>query len=326
MKINKFIMSVGIISALTFLPSCSDDDKDTPDVGNNDFSELEKPAMADEAVKYDVTTPGSDISSIELTESGQYIITRSGAYFYSAQSTDSRLATKARHALGHSRAADPNYICGSYIKVGENEYILDGYGSVVITGSSNNGIELIISPEDGDPFTVGAQQDTALFDTSEETIALCRSWNPTQIRMRVLLNGKVMADESGAYKDYNKVMERIARKLASYNPDEYDDDDFIFDDALANEVIFTRSGSYVVFFDDDTLTPRIWRWSDRKNMQLQYSFYLDGFDYPEYTGYVTAGFNGHSVVLYEKQVESDYEDGDAMTVAYETWITATEKI
>lgn len=326
MKINKFIMSVGIISALTFLPSCSDDDNDTPDLGKNDFTELEKPKFADDAVKYDITTPGCDISSLELTETGQFIITRSGAYYYSTESSKSGLASKVRRALGRSRAGDSNYICGTYIKVGENEYILEGYGSVVITGSSTGAIEIIISPEDGDSFTVGAQQNTALVDTSDETVALCRSWTPSQIRMRISLNGKVMADESGTYKDYNKVLERLYRKIASYDPDGYDEDDFDYEDDLANEVIFTRSGSYIVLSEKGTLSPRIWKWTNREKLEFKYSFYLDGFDYEEYTGDVAANISGHTATFYEKHTESDEEDGVRETVTSEIWTTVTEKI
>lgn len=324
MKFNKIFLAIGTLAMMAFVASCSSDNNDEPESGKSDFSKLEKPQYADTGAKYQITTPGSDISSIELTESGRYIITRSWAVPYRVESSKKASALRAPKAV-LSRSGNDAYVIGSYIKVGENEYILDGYGSVVITGSADGAVELIVSPEDGESFTVGAMQEDALNDDSDATLALCRSWIPVKLRARISLNGKVMADESGNYSDCNKIFERIARKLASYDPDEYDEDDFFFDEPIAQEIIFTRSGSYVVLFDDGELDARIWKWINRDNLSIAYSYSITDFDDPDESGICHLTFNDHNLTVFEKHIETDSEDGEKMTVTAEFWISMTEK-
>lgn len=324
MKFNKIFLAIGTLAMMAFVASCSSDNNDEPESGKSDFSKLEKPQYADDGAKYKITTPGSDISSIELTESGRYIITRSWTTPYRAESAKKMRAFSADGAV-LSRAGSDAYVTGTYIKVGDGEYILDGYGSVVITGTSDGGVELIVSPEDGDTFTVGAQQESTFSDDNEETLALCRSWVPAKLRVRISLNGRVMVDEAGPYSDYNKIQERVARKLASYDPDEYDEDDFIFDDPYAEEVIFTRSGSYVVLFNDGELNVRIWKWINRDNLKIAYSYSIDSFNDPDDSGTGLLTFSDHNLTVYESETETDSEDGEKMTVTTEFWTSLTEK-
>lgn len=331
MKFKTTFLAIFIASAALFSTSCgSDNDSNEPGSGAGDLSQLTEPKYADDAVKYAINSDKTDIGSIEFTESGRYIIIKSWAMPSNAPKHAKKSMLKA--AAGSRYDSNSPYITGTYTKVGDSEYILEGFGSVVITGTSSNAVELLVSPADGEPYSVGAQQEDAINDNSAETLALCRSWNPTQFRARVSVNGKICADESGPYKDLYKIerrIDQILEQLGGYDDDddeeEYalDDDDYS-DEAIATEVIFTRSGSYAVLFDNGELDVRLWKWLSRTtdNLSLIYSWRVDGFSDPEESGRCQVTFNGKSVTFYE--TESETEDGVTLTI--DTWTTVTEKI
>ena len=67
-KIKTILFSLMAILCLGNLSSCSSSDD------NDGDGKLETPQYAADAAKYEITDESSEVKSIELTESGQYIV------------------------------------------------------------------------------------------------------------------------------------------------------------------------------------------------------------------------------------------------------------
>lgn len=324
MKFIKFFsMALCATMALSFA-SCSDDDDNddnsgvkaptTQDTGN--YSQFGEPVLASEAGRYTITDEQSPYASIELTESGRYVIL---PQYYRNYTPMAKKSVRIMKFFGiQSRADDVQ--TGSYTKIGENEYLLEGFGTITITGSSTEACEIVITLEDGTETTVGAQPEE-VFATDPITLALCRSWKSSELRMRVSVNGSIVTDQRAAINNLNSMLSNMARDMYNWakKHNMLDEDDTIEDyevDApeIADEAIFTKAGSYLLL-KDGQLAYSIWAWNDMSKGMLHYSHNVQNLFDPYFSNDATISFDDKNMVAYE--FTEDSEDG--LTVKYETW-------
>jgi len=331
LNFGRFLMMAVAVTSFS-LTSCSDDDEPNIDEepnGGGDYSKLTTPAMADEAALYTITDSESPYSSIELTESGRYIVLPN--YYVGFAPAKSDITTLAGISPSKSRSADGSYF-GKYTKIGEGEYILEGFGALTVTGSSSESCELLITREDGTEVTIGAQQEEAL-STDPATLALCRSWKVETIRLRMSVDGEVITDRSATRENYSSISAQIGNDIYNYNKRHgmLDEDDEPSDyepelPLLAEEVIFTKCGSYLLFADSELAT-NIWRWKNPKEYEMHYSHDVSDLNNPEYSNNAWLTFKDNTVTTYEYNTETtavDESGTKTATVKAETWTTLSE--
>ena len=120
-------------------------------------------------------------------------------------------------------------------------------------------------------------------DDNELTNSLCRTWVFEKIRVVAYLDDKK-------------------------NLDEYvDNGDFEYFGVEVSEVLFSKSGTYMVRYGDETLGIASWKWKDMDDKVLYYTW--DGNWYDD--AIVQISFEGNSLVFYEESEDfGDMEDFD----------------
>lgn len=312
---------MAFLAAVAVLTSCSDENDGKEPAGSKDFSQLATPAMAKEAAKYKITNSSSPYASIELTESGDFVVITQKSPYYAPATDDSTRAS------GNFR--------GKFTKIGEGEYLLEGFGSLTVTGTPSGACELILTLLDGTEINLGAQIEESL-SSDEATVALCRTWKSETTRMRLSLNGKKISDRTAVGNHIKELPSIVSKDMYDYfkKMGWTDDDDDPSDYGItlgvpADEVIFTKSGSYILI-TDNTLSTNIWKWSKRSDLEISWSHDVTGLgSESKESGNASLSFNGKQLVIYEKSEPTDEDefddDGDA-SLLFEIWSTLSEKL
>lgn len=151
---KKFFLLAAGIAAILMGVSCNK--------GGNGKTVLPAPPNAERAKKLNLENNAGKIHSIELSESGRYIVTK-------------------------EKDGDIAYLRGEYsiVKASE-EYTLNGYGTVVIDGNN-----VIVSPKGGETITV-AFTEAAQFPENEFYTTLARAWKVDKTDLSVNMNGTVV--------------------------------------------------------------------------------------------------------------------------------------
>ena len=224
------------VFSLTFT-SCGDDD---------DEPVLTTPKYAENSVLYKING-ASDISSVEFTEAGMYIITKN--------TSDS--AAKGFFQKGKSRSSftrsdndDYEYIYGKYTKDGD-VYTLEGFGTITVVKKESVNVSLQIQPTGEEAYTLSAQP-AEKFEKSDISTKLCRTWKYERGNMVCTKGDSLILEKTSTS---NSVLYETLDSLLGERPDEY---------ANPEEVIFTLSGSYIVKYDDGTLAVAQWKWKNEK--------------------------------------------------------------
>lgn len=305
------LSSILLLSAGLFA-SCGNDDDDNV---VNEPVNLETPAYESVSAKYNITSGDDGISSIELTESGEYIVTFDDASYAPKQNKTTKNISKGiLNGNKISTRAFIGNIHGKFTKKSDNEFILEGFGTIEITGSADNAISIKVATEDGDEFTLNAEKAAILADT-EMTKALCRTWNINTIKMVATFNGKSFYD-SGArptsdynaiYRELNTAMQKLSE---SVNGEEDNETYFTEPGFIPKDIIFTKAGTYLVTTESDQLSIYNWAWQNESKGELRYTF--NGGMYDEYvsnTANVT--FSGNTLTINEINLN---ESGDGMNL------------
>ena len=224
------------VFSLTFT-SCGDDD---------DEPVLTTPKYAENSVLYKING-ASDISSVEFTEAGMYVITK--------KTSDS--AAKGFFQKGKSRSSftrgdndDYEYIYGKYTKDGD-VYTLEGFGTITVVKKESVNVSLQIQPTGEEAYTLSAQP-AEKFEKSDISTKLCRTWKYERGNMVCTKGDSLILEKTSTS---NSVLYETLDSLLGERPDEY---------ANPEEVIFTLSGSYIVKYDDGTLAVAQWKWKNEK--------------------------------------------------------------
>lgn len=348
----RFIAMTTIAVMLLCMTSCSSDDDEPESMPpaapeeeiTNDMSQLHAPAMSAESAKYTLASNSEGIQSIELTESGIYHIN----YGYNYASGNKQRDNKHKSVGGMAiNTIIPRFVSresvstrygggtnvGSFIKVADGEYILEGYGSITISGDADHAMEIILNPENGESTTVGAQKEETYSLNDAATVALCRAWTPATIHMRLDLDGVPVADQSGPYSDYFNIVNRVVAQFMQAFKNKYgqyfDEEDFEYEPITSQSeiptmIIFSRSGSYLVEYTHDCLDVKQWKWLNLSNQTIHYSHNLDDL-YSEDSADATVKFNGKNVIIHTVNTDSESDEGITITITGHVWETATER-
>lgn len=285
-KLNLFFMAMTMLFMAASLTACSDDDNN-----GGRGADLPTPQYEQVSGKYAITSEGSPYESIELSASGNYIVTLnySGGYYAADNTSANRISTNHHKSLlsggAQTRATqDGNVIYGTFTSLGENEYALEGFGTIKLdyTGSDVTGIE--VTTQGGQTTQYTAEKQPVMGDDNM-TSSLCRTWKIEKIH-------DVYYDkETGKTDDVTVTPE---------NPGETGYD-------MPIEVMWSKSGTYLVSYRDGSIGIAEWKWKDRGAGQLYYAW--DG----EWTGdYATITFDRNRAVIHDKW-EDEYGRDESWT-------------
>ena len=278
-KIKLLAMAAALMLTATCFTACSDDEGGG--IGNID---LPTPQYEEVSGKYEITSAGSPYESIELSASGNYIVTRS----YGGYGLAPKAGGKTRMALLAKRGATRSteyggIIYGTFTSLGGNEFALEGFGTIKLeySGDDVTGIEITTN---GTTTSYSAEKAPTM-GGDNITNALCRTWRIEKIR-------DVYYDkETGKTDDMTVTPE---------NPGEEGYD-------MPIEVVWSKSGTYLVSYLDGSIGVAEWKWKNRSKGTLYYAW--DG----DWTGdYCTITFDGNRAVIHDKW-EDEYGRDESWT-------------
>lgn len=282
--------------------SCSSDGEEE--------SNLETPKYDSEAAKFTITDASSSYKSIELTESGNYIIVKNTAGVSSAKQS---LATKRMVArifrnpqrASATRGSVSGILYGTYTKTGEGEYNLNGIGTLKITYEDDTACSLQITDTSGNTETIQGNRESISYD-SDFTRNICRTWQIDGYRFYAKYNGITMFDLSAS--TLNGLVDKM-KEWAKANDEEYDEDDYdspFDEDEEPYQIVFTKSGTYMVYYKDTSIAVARWSWLSETEGQIQFDW---GYEWTtDDEGEAWLKLSGGKLLMTEKYSES--EDGE----------------
>lgn len=165
-----------IFSSIALLAACftsvtmtSCDNEDTPTTVKK--VELSTPKFNDYAAKYELKD--GPYASIELTESGNFIIERSN---------------DVNAPMTRAGEDEKTIVSGSYVVLSSNKYDLKGFGELTIDGAEQNLTLTLNNKETGNTEVYSAVK-SAVIPMSLDAELLCRTWS---ISKQVKVNGVSM--------------------------------------------------------------------------------------------------------------------------------------
>ena len=279
MKKNFIFTLILMLFATVGFMACSDDDE----------ANLPTPSFEAVSGKYTITTDGSPYQSIELGASGNYIVTLAGAPSYASAVASAHVAD-ARKAFLRNPASTVQtrattygyYIYGTYTDLGNGSYQLEDFGTVTLsTDGSGNVTGLTINSGKYGSSTVTVEKEDVV-DDSEMTNNLCRTWRIESVRY--------------VYED-KETGEQVDITATPDNYQQFEN----YMGTMAEEILFSKSGTYFISYRDNTLDAAQWRWNNMGAGILEYAWegYWDG-------DYVTISFSGNRMNVSESW-EDEYE-------------------
>lgn len=305
-------MMAAVVAACTMVACSSDDDG-----GGNppvDPPDLSTPAMEASAAKYEITGDDSPLRSLELTASGNYIIYLNETESQPEEQPGTGLQAAAKRvgfAAEPARAAGTratlysNILYGKYTKTGDNEYALEGYGTLTVTQQDGSAVSLHIERTGGQEFDLSGNR-AGNTSTGANTDLLCRTWNYVGVRAYIRVGGQTYFDYTA--KTNEELLNKLVEYINSIGGDlSADDLGFgVLDVPTPRQFVFTKSGTYMVFYNTDYFAVSTWRWADQGAGLMEYSWNPDTFDDSYVSGRVTTKFSGKRLEITEGA--SDPED------------------
>lgn len=287
------------------LVSCSSDDEE--DNGGN------APAAFEQyAAKYQLSGNDAEFSSVEFTESGNYIITKKnpyGAPVRSSKKNNSHISMLSQGMFKHQVSTRSGEVYspilyGKYTVDADGTYILEGYGKVKVTqDGEGNAFSLEFMPNGSSSYTYKASKQNRDLNSNNSS-RLCKTWNFASCRVLAKVNGKTVLDISAnSYMELYKKLDEWSKE----HDDEYEPGDWEEDIVEVKQVIFTKTGTYMVKYEGNQLAVSTWKWANTEETLIRYSWNND-FDDDDFSGYAEISYDGGKLALNEKDTESD-EDG-----------------
>ncbi|MBR5593836.1 MAG: hypothetical protein IKW46_07170 [Bacteroidaceae bacterium] len=327
MKQKKLFSYLLLAISFTLFTACTNEDE----VQEVSFS---APEYEDISAKYEITDSSSNINSLELTASGNYIVTNnyyiynSKAYRNTENNKEFSFLNKTVlkiNGLSTRASAYGNIIYGKFTALGENRYDLEGYGIVTITTDSENAYTLDIALENGNTVSIGARKEKT-YESSNATNNLCRSWSIEKFGFKV---------QAGPYK-FEKLVDdnNIEQLFLDYfnwiikiSGEEYDEEEIAemkaeakniaetYNSAKPLSLIFTKSGSYMVDYNNGAIGISTWKWEDESKGILRYSWNTQDIEDEYIGGTVNISYLDNMLMISEN-VENDVEEGLNVTITY----------
>lgn len=291
------------------LTSCGSDDEDD----NNDVNT--PAAFEDYAAKYQLTGTDSPYSSVEFTESGNYIITERyynantrSPYISKPSTRKFTFANLLRKTATRSGDAYSLILYGTYTVDADGTYVLSDYGKVKVTqDNSDNTYSLNFMPNVGSSYTSKASKQNLKFNSSNSS-RLCRTWNINSYQYICKIDGKTIADFN-----VNSVRE-LNLKLGN------DVEDII----ETKQITFTKAGTYIVMSANGQVDVSTWMWNNSSETELLYDFIWGGSEIGnDDIGCESVSYKNGKLVLTAQLDYTDefLEEGDCVYEALVTIIT-----
>lgn len=272
MKMKKNVLWLLLmVLAVASLTSCGSDGD-----GSVVIPPANPPKFESVSGKYEISDNTSPYESVELGASGDYVVTKCGY-------TSSQASTKAKGMLSLEReasltraATDGGVIYGTYTQIDGNTFNLEGFGVIeLLTNGGETVTGISITPNGGNEMTFSASKAQEM-GSDELTEALCRTW-------------KVIGGVEKGYDHYDGEYE--------YPFDANDPD-------ALKEIMFTKSGTFLNLYNDNTIEALFWKWGDQGKMLLRGSW--DNIWYNDDDGNFTVQFSaGNRLTIREYYVDNE---------------------
>ena len=293
MKQKKFFSYLLLAISLTLFTACNGENDETgdnllPPAYENDETKdvLLQPEYENVSAKFEITESNSGISSLELTASGDYIVINKNYKYKSqtARNTETELLPNGMlqaDAFATRASVYGNIIYGKFTVLSKNSYLLEGYGIVTITTNDNISYTLDIELEDGSTTSIGARKEK-VYDSSDTTNKLCRTWEMETFGYKARMGNNEFEKTVNLnnieqlfveYYDWLIVAEGIqdeatinrikaqAKAMAEQ-----------FNNSKPQSIIFTKSGSYIVSYNNGAIGISTWMWENENEGTLRYSW------------------------------------------------------
>lgn len=317
MKTTKLTATLLALLATFSLASCSSDDDDN-------VANIEQPAKyADKAARYVISGNGQ-YNSIELTESGNYLIEKGSNYTSRAAVAEmpakkrTSLLSKTRRAKAQSTRSSnwDNYWYGTYTLNSDGSFNLKDFGKLEVKVDVSGQCSLVLTPKDKEPVTLSAQKQQKSVEGM--TAKLCRTWQFDSWRLVLVdKNGKTLIDHTASN---DASMTKWLYNWEKKNDPDFDEEEWYWEDEdgkkiyywedpdeLEETFIFTQSGTYLIV-NDDELEVCLWRWLDEKTGQIQFGERYNGKEYWWNEDMITVSFSGNKMGIMETYQNDDYND------------------
>lgn len=301
------------LGGLTFsTTACSSDDDNTITLEEQPFESV--------SGKYTVHNTTSGYEAIELTSSGSYIITTNGSRPYSAYTRQNgrhqTIPCWVKHPIQTRYSVDGKFIYGTFTKVSENTYNLEGFGLLTIEWDNGVAKSFDLVTESGKELSLSVTKEEG-YEGSEATNHLCRTWKMIAFEEKAYENGELVIHikYTVGKDDFDKFYYRY------YEDDGYTDIEDVKEAAIQEymeecptTVTFSKAGTYIVTYNDNTMACSSWKWKDEERLQAYYDWEA-GYEDEVNEYYVTFSFSGKQM-----KVTEIYEDVD------ETWEDETNTL
>ncbi len=316
-KFRRYISAMLCSALLGFSFASCDNDNDDP---TTNAPELGTPKYEAESAKYLNSDQDADIQSIEFTSAGNYIINTAyiSSGWNSAPSKSSRIKSASMlKGIGDMSRADSfnGIITGKYTIDANGAYILDGFGKITITTESGS-YKLNITTTDGETIDINATKGAEI-GNSAMTQAICRSWNIDSYRIFIQVGKKTIFDKTAPKNDVKKLLSDLAKTLMQYDdetewgPEEEAELNLLADVLKsANQIVFSKSGTYMVTYTDDLLAISTWAWANESKGLIRYSWDYTDIDNDGMGGFATVSFDGNKLNVTESMLDEDDDDED----------------
>ena len=326
---KKVFLALTLIVGAVFVTSCSS-------------GSLDEPEFKSSSALYQATQPDAVLSSVEFTESGNYVVIRNVLSQNAPQSNTASNADETKELptlLLASPWSQPvtrsttynNIITGKYTKTGDTTYVLEGFGTVTVNASGGNTYSLVITETGSSaPYTLAAARKEQ-YKGSASTDKLCRTWRIAEMRLEVKVSGQedgvsfnISVDEKVDGGDLAELMMKCYESLIRKTAEEYGGDvpESEVERALADvreevkrtypyveNMIFTQAGTYMVIYRDNMLAVSTWAWTDNDFKSIRYSWDYNNMEGAP-SGECSVEFDGKKCYLVENSnVFGRFADG-----------------
>jgi len=230
----KNILKIAAIAALSLFALSCDKEKKEDVVDEGTFT---TPVMKDYAKKVEISESACPVKSIELTESGYYVI--------------KEIVT---------RATKEEYYFGKYTVSG-NTYTLSGYGTVTLEGSGSS-LKFTVNKSSGENYTGTGSSKTG--STSSIGDKLFRTWTISKTRVSISDGVKANADFNGC--NLGEIANFIANQGISISDKES------LQGVSVTSVTLTSAGSYILAYSNNRTDVGTCNYSSLSSGSFTYSW------------------------------------------------------
>ncbi|WP_337636170.1 hypothetical protein, partial [Hallella sp.] len=209
----------------------------------------------------------ADISFIELTEGGQYFVGGDESDYGAKPMMARRAAQRA------AESSDDGLHYGDYTKGANGEYVLNGYGTLMVTQNGEAYVVKITPNGATTTKSYNARKVTSTVAASATAKKLCSTWKFQSVAYSFKAGSYTVFDfKANSMRELTIQMKAKMKELASKNGEGWtqeDEDEWNEQIEYAYEgqperLTFTGSGSMYIRFGDNDVEPYMWRMSGNK--------------------------------------------------------------